>query len=256
MKMLISDWGELDQVLPIAVKYQVGIELLEYAVPDKLELGIHEADSVKQGLHAIPQIGLHGPFTDLIPASRDALIRQATKLRFQQGFELAQRLGASHYILHSGFIPKTYPRDVWLQNALAFWVEFLRDKPEAPRIYVENVYEDDFSSLAALADQVNQSLGEERLTLCLDIGHVNSNSSKSLAEWIKGLGARIRYAHLHNNGGFLDDHWRLDKGEINIREVLDLLGEYAPSALWTLEIPVSDIEPSLLWMQDRGYSLH
>jgi sugar phosphate isomerase/epimerase len=79
------------------------------------------------------------------------------------------------------------------------------------------------------------------------------NSSKTLAEWISGLGDRVRYVHLHNNDGILDDHWRLDKGKINITEVLDLLSKHSPNSVWNIETLVSDIEPSLVWMQDQGY---
>jgi endonuclease IV len=63
---------------------------------------------------------MHGPFSDLIPASRDQLVRQAARSRFQQGFELAKMIGAQHLILHSGFFPKTYPPDLWIQNSFIF----------------------------------------------------------------------------------------------------------------------------------------
>jgi sugar phosphate isomerase/epimerase len=118
---------------------------------------------------------------------------------------------------------------------------------------VENVYEDDFITLLELIDRINQALEVERLTGCLDIGHVKSNSSKTLADWITGLGDRIRYDHLHNNNGFLDDHWRLGKGNINGSEVLHLILKHSPNAVWTVETRVSYIEPSLHWLQNRGY---
>jgi len=31
MKILITDWSSFDQVFPLALKYQVGIEVLEFA---------------------------------------------------------------------------------------------------------------------------------------------------------------------------------------------------------------------------------
>ena len=120
-------------------------------------------------------------------------------------------------------------------------------------IHVENVYEDDFTNLKELIEQVNQSLDAERLTICLDIGHVNANSSHNLEEWIRGLGDRICYVHVHNNDGILDDHWRLDKGKINIPHTLDLLREHCPRADWTIEALLDDIEPSLLWLKKQGY---
>jgi len=253
MSILITDWGNFDEVLPVAMKYQVGMELLEFAVPENLENNTSMIEELQKEVSAIPVLGLHGPFTDLVPASRDPLVRHVTRTRFQQGYDLARTLGASHYILHSGYIPKTYPREVWLQNSLDFWLGFLADKPGVDMIHIENVYEDDYSTLQELVDRVNQELQGEWLSICVDIGHVHANSSKTLPDWIKGLGNRIHYTHIHNNNGVLDDHWKLDKGEINVDEVLNLLSKYAPSAHWTIETSVEDLEPSLVWLHDRGY---
>ena len=253
MRILITDWVELDQVLPLAKKYQVGLEVLEFSIPANLDLATTLVNDIRQKVSAIPLLGMHGPFSELVPASRDPLVRQVARTRFQQGYDLAQKIGAQHLILHSGYVPKTYPRDQWIQNSLEFWVDFLADKPASNMIHVENVYEDDFAPLQELIERVNQSLQAEILSICLDIGHVNANSSKTLPEWITGLGDRIRYVHLHNNDGILDDHWRLDKGKINIKEVLDLLLKLSPHSVWNIETLVSDIEPSLLWMLEHGY---
>jgi len=253
MNILTTDWTELDQVLPIARKYQIGIEILELAIPENLDRASSLLPEILQKLKTIPLIGMHGPFYELIPASRDPMVRQVARIRCQQGYEMAQMIGASHLILHSGYLPKTYPSDQWIQNSFNFWVEYLNDKSIPNMIHLENVYEDDFLSLRELIDRVNQTFQGERLTICLDIGHVNANSSKSLADWIIGLGDRIRYVHLHNNDGILDDHWRLDKGKIDVSHVLDLLQKHSPDAVCTVETSVEDIEPSLLWLKERGY---
>jgi sugar phosphate isomerase/epimerase len=253
MKILITDWSNFDQVFPLALKYQVGMEVLEFANPDNLDQPSSLLPGIIQKLNTIPLIGMHGPFYELIPASRDPLVQQVARTRFQQGYEIAHKIGASHLILHSGYLPKTYPNDQWIQNSFNFWVEFLNDKTIPNLIHLENVYEDDFQPMRDLIDRVNQVFQGDRLTICLDIGHVNANSSKSFTDWITGLGDRIRYIHLHNNDGILDDHWRLDKGKIDVRQVLDLLQKHAPHAVCTVETYVEDIEPSLLWLQERGY---
>lgn len=253
MRILITDWGELDQVLPIALKYHVGLEVQEFAMPENLDQADSLAPEIRQKVSAMPLLGLHGPFYELIPASRDPLVRQVARSRLQQGYELAQVIGAGHLVLHSGFLPKTYPRDKWIQNSFEFCVDFLADKTIPNMIHLENVYEDDFTTLRELIERVNQAFQGERLSVCLDIGHVNANSSKTLADWITGLGDRIRYTHLHNNDGILDDHWGFGKGKIDIRQVLDLLLKHSPNAVWTIETVLRDIEPSLLWLQERGY---
>jgi sugar phosphate isomerase/epimerase len=220
-KILITDWADLDQVLPIASKYQVGIEVLEFAMPENLIQAFALLPEMQQKLNAIPLIGLHGPFSELIPASRDPWVRQVARSRCQQGYELAQLIGAKHLILHSGYLPKTYPRDQWIQNSLNYWLEFLGDKDIPNMIHLENVYEDDFSTLAELTDQVNQAFQGERLTICLDIGHVNANSSISWI-WIRGLGDDPLRPPT-NNDGILDDHWSWDKGKIDVSQVVELL---------------------------------
>ncbi|OGN89203.1 MAG: hypothetical protein A2Y88_06605 [Chloroflexi bacterium RBG_13_48_10] len=253
MSILITDWGNLDQMLPIVLKYKVGMEVLEFAIPENLEGASSLVPVIQDKVKGIPLISLHGPFSELVPASRDPLVRQVARTRFQQGYEAAKKIDARHLILHSGFFPKTYPRDQWIQNSFEFWIDFLADKPTPNMIHMENVYEDDFTALQELIDRVNETFQADILSVCLDIGHVNANSSKTLADWIIGLGDRIRYAHIHNNDGILDDHWRLDKGKINIKEVLDLLSVHSPNAVWTVETILSDIEPSVQWLQERGY---
>jgi sugar phosphate isomerase/epimerase len=252
-KIMVTDWAELDRVLPIANQYQVGIEVLEFAIPDNLEQAAILFPDLKRKVSSLDLIGLHGPFSELVPASRDPMVREVARTRCQQGYDLALAIGASHLILHSGYFPKTYPHDEWIQNSYNFWVEFLMDKPCTNMIHMENVYEDDFSTLGELIDRVNQAFQDERLTICLDIGHVNANSSRSLVDWIIGLGDRICYVHLHNNDGILDDHWRLDKGKIDISLVLEMLLKNSPRAILNIETFVEDIEPSLLWLRTQGY---
>ncbi len=253
MMIQVADWSSFDQVLPIALKYGVGLEYQEFTNPENLDHPDSLINKIKGGPPELALLSMHGPFFDLVPASRDARVRQVAGERFQQAIEIAHTIGARHLILHSGYFLKTDPREMWVENACNFWREFLRDYGEAGFIHVENVYEDDFNALREVIDRVNEAAGKEVLTICLDIGHVNANSSKSLAEWISGLGDRIRYVHLHNNGGILDDHWKLEKGKIEVAKVLDQLKRDASQAQWTVETTVADIEPSLLWLQDRGY---
>jgi len=253
MTILVTDWGNFSQVLPIAMKYRVGLEFQEFVNPQNLD---HPDDLVKtigEGLINLPLASMHGPFAELVPASWDPLVRQVAAKRFQQAHNIAHKTSAKHLILHSGFIPKTYPLEKWIQNTYDFWMEFLRDRPEPGLIHLENVYENDFHGLRELVDRVNNSYNTEVLTICLDIGHINANSSRSFEEWISGLGDRIRYVHLHNNDGILDDHWRLDRGKIDISRVLDLLMKHSPHAAWSVETIEGDTEPSLLWLQSRGF---
>ncbi len=253
LQIMITDWGNLEQAVPLAVAYQVGLEVQEFANPLNLKAPQELVEQISQKTKYLAPLSVHGPFSDLIPASRDPLIRQVAHDRFLHAGDLARRIGAQHLVLHSGFIPKTYPAEQWLRNSIEFWIDLLNHYPFEGEVHVENVYEDDFTNLKELIDRVNQALKSERLSICLDIGHVNANSSKSFDAWIPGLGERIRYVHIHNNGGAQDDHWVLDQGTIPVSQVLNLLIIYSPKAVWTVETPVKEIEPSLQWLQERNY---
>lgn len=253
MAILITDWASVDQVLPIASKYGAGLEFQEFTNPENLDNADRLVKTIKNGTENLLLVSMHGPFFDLAPASRDPLVRRVAEKRFGQAYDIARLTNAQHLILHSGFFLKTDPSELWLINSYSFWMNFLLGTPESGFIHIENVYEDDYNPLLKLVDRVDEAVGAEKLTICLDVGHVNANSSKSIEVWVGGLGDRIRYVHLHNNGGLLDDHWRLDHGKIDIVRVLDLLSKHAPHAMWCVETQVTDIEPSLLWLQDKGY---
>lgn len=253
MSIIVADWASFDQVLPLAREFGVGLEFQEFTLPENLERPDELIDSIRRGIQDLPIRSMHGPFSELVPASRDPFVRQAAEKRFLQAYAIAQATGSQHLVLHSGFFPKTYSKENWIRNSYEFWIKFLEDKPAPGLIHIENVYEDDCSALLELADRVNETRQAEVLTICLDIGHVNANSTKSFDEWIGSLGDRIRYTHLHNNGGRLDDHWRLDKGTIDVSYVLELLQEHSPHATWCVETTPGDIEPSLLWLQQLGH---
>ncbi|WP_041917209.1 TIM barrel protein [Desulfitobacterium dehalogenans] len=153
------------------------------------------------------------------------------------------------YMKRRGFIPKTYfPKD-WLDNSTKFWTDFLSNKPNSMEIHLENVYEDDFNLLKELVD----AIGDPKFSICLDLGHVNANSTKELNNWIQGLNDRIRYVHLHNNNGKFDDHFGLWMGEIDMLNTLELLKVHSPKALWTIETLSVDIKPSIDWLVDNGF---
>jgi sugar phosphate isomerase/epimerase len=253
MNILVADWASFNQVLPLARDFGVGLEFQEFTHPQNLENPKDLVATIQAGCRDLPTLGIHGPFSELVPASRDPLVRQVAQARFSQAFDIMSKTNAQHLILHSGFFPKTYPHEIWIENTVNFWVSFLSHHPAFGLIHIENVYEDDYSTLLKLVENVNERIQHQALTICLDIGHVNANSNHSFEEWIGGLGDRIRYAHLHNNGGLLDDHWRLDRGTIQIGRVLALLQKHSPQALWCIETGVADLEPSLRWLQKEGY---
>ncbi|HBA85288.1 MAG TPA: hypothetical protein DCZ95_14470 [Verrucomicrobia bacterium] len=242
-KFCISEFGNLERHLAKAKELSLGFEIQTFCDPQQLDNRQNVLPSLKAKLAGLPSLSIHGSFSDLAPASRDPLIVEATRLRFRQAHEVAVALGAQRVVLHSGFMPKTYAPDVWHKNTVAFWQNFLRDIKDDIHFHIENVYEDDPGILARLIDALNTP----QVSVCLDVGHVNANSTRPIQEWTEMLNDRIRHVHLHNNGGICDDHSGLSDGTLNMKDVMELLSKHSPQATWSLE--TRDLEGSLKWLE-------
>jgi sugar phosphate isomerase/epimerase len=253
MRVLISDCAKFNDLISLAEEFNVGVEVQEYTTPDFVDNKQDFANEVAGRIKNIPLRGFHGPFWDMAPASRDKKIQELTLQRFETGYNLAKTIGATHMVLHTGYIPKTYPRKEWIDNSLKFWKDFLSDKNDSIAIHIENVYDDDSSMIIELLDKINNSLQREAVSACLDLGHVHANSSKPHEHWIKTMGDRIKYVHAHNNGGILDDHWGLWKGTIDMPRVFDLLLKYSQNSFWMIEARQPDVYKSLTWAKENGY---
>jgi sugar phosphate isomerase/epimerase len=240
---------EANEIFKLAEEFHLGIEVLGFIEPYKINDFAIVETTLKGKLLNIEQRSLHGPFIDLYAASKDPEIVKVVKNRFLEAYTTAKKLNARHLIFHAGFIPKAFfPKD-WLNNCRNFWEDFLSNIGEGIEIHIENVCEDDFSLINDLIESINNP----NFSACLDIGHVNVNSSKSLEHWIKGLNNNIRYVHLHNNDGLIDSHNGLCRGQINILKTLELLETYAPNAAWSLETKLIETKQSVLWLEQNGF---
>lgn len=221
--------------MPILKQHNVGLEIELFSsakVLDNPDNYIEDYREAFKDILSSRNISVHGPFTDFVPASRDVEIRRITQNRFENAYQRAREFGSCRIIYHTGFIPKTYSPEEWLENSIAFWTDFMKDKSDDIQVHIENVYEDDLILMTQLLDAVNSPV----FSACLDIGHVNANSSKSLEYWIKGLNKRIKHIHLHNNNGSYDNHNGLLNGTIDMENTLRLLKETVPHASCALEV--------------------
>ena len=83
MNISIADWSQFSEALPLATKYQVGLEISEFAYPKNLDQAEVLAARIKEQIAGLPLVSMHGPFFELVPASNDPLIRQVTRQRFE-----------------------------------------------------------------------------------------------------------------------------------------------------------------------------
>jgi sugar phosphate isomerase/epimerase len=203
----VSTFGDARKARRLAEEFGLGLELSELASADELDRPLYVSELARELRQ--PPVGrvrsIHGPFMDLVPATIDSAIGAC------------EALGAPKLVLHSGWFPRSYPDELWLENSIAFWRKVLARLGPGGRIHIENVYEEDWRLLAA-------------------------------------LGPRVGHVHLHNNGGAVDEHRGLDEcapvdGGIDATATLDALAESCPDASWNIET-CTGLEGSVDFLMD------
>ncbi|SHJ74696.1 Sugar phosphate isomerase/epimerase [Clostridium amylolyticum] len=244
MKIYASHLIETEEMKDILRKYPINLEIVNFGSAMILDNWQHYLKEYKKDMEEFisqREVTIHGPFVDMSPGSPDKEIRRVTRDRFQLAFNIAKELKAKHIIFHSGYIPKVSYAEEWLENSKEFWRGFTKDNlndlktnmnHEGLEIHIENVFDEDYVLIKELIEYINYP----SVSACLDIGHANASSPKSLDHWIKGLGKSIGYVHLHNNDGKHDYHNPLTNGTIDIKTTLNQLKLTVPNAPWSLEI--------------------
>jgi len=177
---------------------------------------------------------IHAPFIDLNPGALDPKIREVTRNRFRQVFQMAEFLNPKVIVFHPGYDDLRYGNNRldWLKNSIDFWQEFI---PIAEKlgsvIAMENIFEKEPSTLKALLE----AFEHPNFRHCFDVGHWNMFTTVTMEEWFAELGSFIAESHIHDNHGEADEHLPLGEGEIDFDLLFGLLKHYAPEAVWTIE---------------------
>ena len=194
-------------------------------------------------------ISIHGPFVELCPGTRDELISKVTNYRMQQAYDVAKKMNAKYMVYHNGYYPNTYSYIEWMQNAPTFWQNFLQDKKDdGIKVHIENVFEDDYFILNELMEEI----ADDKTSMCLDVGHVSAYSKIDVMEWMKILNKYIKHMHIHNNCGDRDSHLGINKGDLDIMEILNLVKD--KDITISLEITnLDELEESLEILYKNGF---
>jgi sugar phosphate isomerase/epimerase len=229
------------------VPYSRLSEHLEYIVANRINSEVFFSAEVLDHLvweelsaqaHVLQSAGLcttiHAPFMDLNPGALDPLIREATRRRFQQVFQAAEQLKPKVMVFHPGYDDLRYGgnRLEWLKNSIDFWSEFVsRAKELGSIIAIENIFEKETSTLRGLLEAIDEPCFRH----CFDVGHWNMFTTGTLEEWFSELGPFIAESHIHDNNGQADEHLPPGEGQIDFTALFNLLKQYAPNAVWTIE---------------------
>lgn len=216
----------------IVQKTGMGVESIDFSISDNLDqmdVKIREYRSYMNYI-GITELTLHGPFLDLNPIAFDSGIRAASRYRFAQVYDAAIELGAKKIIFHTGFIPYVMFLEGWSNRMADFWNDYMETRKEV-QILIENVLD----PYPEPVKRVKRLVKAPNFKLCLDIGHANCYSEKSVENWVACYGNDIGHVHIHNNDGTKDSHNALDKGTISAKNVIDEIKKKAPEATYTIE---------------------
>lgn len=233
-------------------KYGTGIELNDFCYSENLD-----EDKVEAVLAYIEkelkdsqadEIIIHGPFTEIIPASIDHRVVELGMKRLEECYQAAKRLGVKRMVVHSGFVPLLYFKEWNHEKSVYFWREFMRDKPEDFTIYIENVFEDEPLMLKDIVEELDDS----RIQICLDVGHANAVKLPEypVTKWIEILGKHIGHFHLHNNDGANDLHLAVTEGDINMEAVVNAIKKYCRDDV-TMTIESRELKDSIPWLTKK-----
>ncbi len=249
-RIYIATFSEL--ATETARRYGFGIEVNDFCIsenldPDKIEITLEAARAELEetsSAHAI----FHGPFTEIIPASIDHRAVELGMERLQQAYQAAFALGLNRMVVHSGYMPLLYFKEWHHEKSVFFWNQYLSDKPDSFHLYIENVFEDEPLMMKRLIEEI----GDDRVQICLDIGHANAMTSAdyNILDWIRILGPYIGHFHLHNNDGTSDQHGSLTEGIMDMEAVFDAMDMYCGKAV-TMTIESRHSEDSARWINDR-----
>ena len=215
----------------LARKWGLGLELTTFTYAPNLE-DPHWLEEARKEMSGIGNFVLHAPFAELSPCAVDPLVREVAQKRFRQTLTMAQALGISKIVVHSGFIPYIYFPEWFVAESVRFWRDFLESVPENTVLCLENVMDPSPEMLVQVAEAVN----DPRLRLCLDVGHANTCIAETKPmDWLDPMAPWLDHLHLHNNDGGNDLHASLDRGTIPMEALLEQVLTLCPEATLTLE---------------------
>ena len=230
----------------LALKFGLGVEIAEYCTAYNMDQYFEQTDlRVRDTIKGIPRRILHAPFNELFPCAIDPKARELAACRYGQAIKLAKDYHAEKIVIHSGHAPAFY-YDCWFEEkSVAFWKQFLETLPKDAVICLENVLETQPEPLL----HVLETVADERLTICFDMGHAHAYSQRPTEAWLELFAPFISHFHIHNNNGAFDSHSHLFDGTMDMEAMLRRAVMLCPDAGFTLE--VSDAGPDIKWLRER-----
>lgn len=240
-----------EENIELARKYNVGVELF-IKTHILIKLTTKQIKKWKMNLKDVNGVSIHGPYKDLVLGSIDPLIREVVLKRYLQALKIASMLNAEWMVIHLNFDEHVYgqakTREKWIKNAVSLLNKLLNKEV---LILLENTKERD----PELFVKIFNSLDNDYIGMCLDVGHAFAFSDKNLHEWIVKVSKYIKEVHLHESIKGVDAHLPLGSGHIDINKVLsEIENETSGDFVITLEPRnEKELHQNLRWLKNNGW---
>lgn len=250
--LLTADRDNIEDVIDLAVKNGVGVEVMAFAYPDILD------DNWKQELaiyrtilrRVSGMVTMHGPFMDMVSGSPDAQINEVCLQRYRHAIHIASQLGAKTLVLHANFIGSLHNpsyRTGWHRRNVPFWTSLAHDAADkGVVIALENMWEFEPGIIADVLREVDHP----NLRACLDVGHAHvfGDDRCGIQKWLDVMSPWLVHLHMNNNNGVLDEHHGFDweHGVLDYFDILDRVRQLNQQPMMVLEMTdVADMRDSL-----------
>ncbi len=167
------------------------------------------------------EISVHGPFSDLNPASLIDPIWQETIRQINTCVELSAEF-TDVVVVHPGVVSplgNQLPEQVWQRNVEALKIICDHAQDYGVRICLENM--PNMEKLLCRTPEelfgMVEAVGRDNLGTTCDVGHANTN--KNVAKFLQEM-KRISHVHIHDNKGVHDQHLAIGDGTVDWERAL------------------------------------
>lgn len=245
----------LEETLRLAAERELNVEFQGMYAPERLS-GYAYSENIGIARAAFSgfrgRVMVHAPFYDVNPVSRDAEIREISRRRCGQAFEIAAAVRAEGIVFHSMYAACSRDPDYaarWLDASASYWKGVDSGLgAERTRICFENIFDPDFTMIARLLD----AIGSPRFSACLDTGHARL-FFRDRDSAVRAAFARIGHLHLHDNDGAWDLHEAPGPGSAGLAGLMSELAGREPPPSVTLEIhSAQGVAAGIGWLESWG----
>ena len=234
-----------DNAISLARKYDLGLEINHTCISENLDDIDKLIKDISVDVRGFNKLIIHGPFTEIHPAAIDHRVKELGLERLNEAYEVAKAFNIRKMVVHNGWVPFIYFKEYQALKGAEFFKEYMDGKNLT--LAIENVLEDEPYMLKDMLDKIE----DDRIGICLDIGHLNAASNIDVLEWISVLGKYIKHFHLHNNYKDKDSHNILNDGTIDILKVLEKIDNIC-SEDTTFTIESRDTYGSIKFLEKEG----